>query len=286
MNKIKKIKVLDSHWFEKHQKILLFMSNAFLIKSVFRRILGIHRTFLSKQKVLWISSKEILLSPITVNNKRREDYCYTSYGKFQVNLFKNLYYLWVLFHLWDLLVDKRIPELSFGFETLFESYNPTTDNTSYASNSSWRFQGFTPSVAHTIERVVGKWAKSVSTGNVSIDIKLAGGDSKPTGASLASDSDQAISTLPVDGGGDGTVDTSFPLATTGAITAALHCMILSAATAGGEFGIRALVVGAYAGGSFWSSADSGATWSDISWDMRFEEYGTATATFIPKIIIM
>jgi hypothetical protein len=158
------------------------------------------------------------------------------------------------------------------------SYKPTTDNTSYASFTDWRSQVFTtPATGFKLNRVDIKWAKDVSTGNYILELYAVDGSDKPTGAALSTGG-AAISTLPVDGGGDGTSVTTITMAEYTVAAATKYALVARAGTSGGSFGIRALVAGAYSGGSFWSSADSGTSWSDISWDMYFDVWGDDATT--------
>lgn len=153
------------------------------------------------------------------------------------------------------------------------SYDPTTNNTSYCTDTVWKSQVFTtPATGFVITRVDVKWMDAGDTGNAIINLKAVDGSDHPTGSALSTGS-VAISTFPNDGAGDGAALTTFTMSEYTLAASTKYCLECYAESSGGQIGIRALTTGEYAGGSFWTSSDSGSSWSDISWDMTFDIWG-------------
>jgi len=162
-------------------------------------------------------------------------------------------------------------------------YQPTTDNTSYANFTDWKSQVFTTTGAFKITRIDVKWLKNVSTGNFLLELMAVDGSDKPTGSVLSTGS-ATIASLPADGSGDATARTTVTMSAYTLSATTKYCLRVRAETDGGSFGVRALIAGAYAGGSFFTSANSGVDWSDISWDMDFDIWGDdADVTILPPV---
>ena len=151
-------------------------------------------------------------------------------------------------------------------------YQPVTDNTSYATYTAWKSQVFTTTDAFIITRVDVKWAEATATGNFLLELMAVDGSDKPTGSVLSTGTG-TIASLPADGSGDGTARTTVTMSSYTLSASTKYCLRVRAESDGGQFGVRAIAAGAYAGGSFWTSADSGSNWSDISWDMDFDIWG-------------
>ena len=119
------MRVFDKQWFHSHNVILLWGLNTPIIRYVFRKMLGISykgkiygiepNCFLYDKKILLIEGE--LVSRVT-----HEFHTFPKYAK---RLQKRLYFLWFFMHIWDLLVEKRINHLSFGFSSF--NFNPDAE---------------------------------------------------------------------------------------------------------------------------------------------------------------
>ena len=106
--------VFDKNWFNKHQRGLLFLCNAPMIKYWFRWVLKIHRYCSFKEQIVEIQPNNYKV--YIGNGQIRADF--RTHNKFAKRLYYAFYPLWALFHIWDLFADRYTPQLSFGFATL------------------------------------------------------------------------------------------------------------------------------------------------------------------------
>lgn len=112
----------DKIWFEEHQKGLIWLLNAPIIKYWFRWVLRIHKDCSFKEKICEIQPNSykvylgLFLTKKGLRHKFRLDF--RTHNKFSKRLYHAFYPLWLAFHIWDLFADKFTPQLSFGFSTL------------------------------------------------------------------------------------------------------------------------------------------------------------------------
>lgn len=141
--------------------------------------------------------------------------------------------------------------------------------------TTWRAQTFTPSVSHTLTMI--KLAADRSDvadplGIINISIRAVDGTGKPTGSDLST------------GTYDGTTlvfNSSFPFPwitinmTSLLLVAGTKYAIVIDATTGDSMEIQGDGTQLYAGGTVWSSTNSGSTWAEYAdnGDMIFEEWG-------------
>ena len=107
----------NDDWFGKHQKKLLWMLNHPLTSWLFRRILRIngHKSSVGKNKIAKVSPNAIYWINSDCD-RVAEIRSHPKYGKRIYHAFK---YVWWLMHFADWLVlDRWVPEYSFGFDTL------------------------------------------------------------------------------------------------------------------------------------------------------------------------
>lgn len=117
-------KVFDIIWFQKHQKILLWLLNAPVIKIWFRWVLRIRR-FDCKldEKICEIQPNNYKVD-LGLKWTKQEGIKHWYRADFRTNekYARRLYFafkpLWYILHIWDLFADKKTPQLSFGFSTL------------------------------------------------------------------------------------------------------------------------------------------------------------------------
>ncbi len=125
--------LFDKNWFQQHQRGLLFLCNAPVIKYWFRWVLRIHHNvpFSSYIYTLEPNSYTIYLGVFLTKKglckKYKRDF--RTHNKFSKRLYHAFYPLWVTFHIWDLFADHYAPKLSFGFSTLTVYPDPSTGAT-------------------------------------------------------------------------------------------------------------------------------------------------------------
>lgn len=109
----------DAQWFARHQRGLLWLCNAPLVRLWFRWILRIHRDLPVTERII-----EIRPNCITYGARRTaEGVELKTDFRAHVKFAKRIYYafrpLWWAIHFWDWLVaDRFLPQLSYGFDTL------------------------------------------------------------------------------------------------------------------------------------------------------------------------
>lgn len=144
--------VFDKSWFNENQTRLLWWINTPVIKYVFRWIIGMNdkESYRKVQEIrpdsyvgeigIFFKNKRYEKRIVIVNNK---------YPKYAKNLRNRLFYFWYLLHCWDLIVDSLAPQLSFGFDTLLDSYSETNQDdgdditNGLANRNQWVGQSFT-----------------------------------------------------------------------------------------------------------------------------------------------
>jgi hypothetical protein len=148
--------MFDKIWFEKHQKVLLWLLNSSLTKRWFRKCLMIERYDFPIEKRIgrirpdayygeakWLRKKYIdhpkglvfYHKDLKLHRKLIKKYGYKmplrpyyyfdvrTYPKYSIKLHQKFYWIWRMIHTWDYFADAFIPKLSFGF-TAFTA-NPT-----------------------------------------------------------------------------------------------------------------------------------------------------------------
>ena len=158
--------VFGTKWFERHQRKLLFLLNAPIIKIWFRWILRIKTIDCKTNEIISKIStnyfefnprKSIKINSQTFRNSyrgehakilhRRDKNKYRKQGIKYVDIFdrdvrthnkfsKRMYFafkpIWYFMHAWDLIfTQKYIPQLNFGFDTLTVYPNPHTETVSF-----------------------------------------------------------------------------------------------------------------------------------------------------------
>jgi len=109
----------DAQWFARHQRGLLWLCNAPLVRLWFRWILRIHRDLPTSTRIA-----QIRPNCITYGARRTaEGVELKTDFRAHVKFAKRIYYafrpLWWAIHFWDWLVaDRFLPQLSYGFDTL------------------------------------------------------------------------------------------------------------------------------------------------------------------------
>ena len=107
--------LFDKYWFiEKQNKILWWINNKFLLlRWIIRHILRLKDIPLKKNIF------ELAPNYYTIEE---DDETFTSdfrtHEKWSKRMYYGFYWLWYFFHICDFFLDKYIPELSFGFDTL------------------------------------------------------------------------------------------------------------------------------------------------------------------------
>lgn len=157
--------VFDKKWFEKHQKILLFLLNAPVIKIWFRWILRIKKFDCSlKTKISEIApnyfgynERMILVDYLKFKDGHRELFNklnkqhrklykklelvkglaqektrnFRTHSKYSKRILNAFYPIWILFHIWDILIANNfIPAWNLGFDTLTVSPDANPETTS------------------------------------------------------------------------------------------------------------------------------------------------------------
>jgi hypothetical protein len=106
--------MLNTYWFLKNQKRLLWLCNTPYVRKWFRWVLRIHRDCPPDKEI-------VRLLPACYHYQIAEDLYaadFRTHPKFAKRLYHALYYVWLACHVWDLIADRFAPELSFGFSTL------------------------------------------------------------------------------------------------------------------------------------------------------------------------
>ena len=115
--------VFSTDWFNQHQKLLLRILNFKPTKILVRKVLDID----TQEKLCKFSHNHYTIylgkdgDKLNIRSQFVADHYYSK------KLYHYFYYLLWIMHAWDLLVDNKAPELSFGFNTL-PTVNPQTGN--------------------------------------------------------------------------------------------------------------------------------------------------------------
>uniref|UniRef100_A0A6M3XDF6 Uncharacterized protein n=2 Tax=viral metagenome TaxID=1070528 RepID=A0A6M3XDF6_9ZZZZ len=113
--------LFDKNWFQKRQRILLWLLNVPIIKIWFRWILRIRKCdCLLNIKINRIEPNAFYYGAKKKGKKIEVVADFRTHNKYSKRLFHAFYPLWYLFHCWDWVIGDRIlyPRLSFGFATL------------------------------------------------------------------------------------------------------------------------------------------------------------------------
>lgn len=154
-----------------------------------------------------------------------------------------------------------------------ESHNTGDDSSTAIYGAEWRAQAFTASQSYNIGSVKLLLYRDGTPGTVTASIRAVDGDSKPTGADLASGTYDG-DTLATDTAGEWV---EFTFASSTALTnATVYSIVVKATTASGVTLVRWRVdtSSGYAGGGLAASSNSGSSWGAVSGsiDGMFETY--------------
>ena len=116
----------DEAWFKKHQRGLLFLCNAPIIKYWFRYVLRIHEcdcprktkiTQLGPNRFSW--GDKIIFNPKDKTFKRERTTDFRTHDKFAKRIYFAFKPMWWAFHYWDILFANNFqPAWNLGFDTL------------------------------------------------------------------------------------------------------------------------------------------------------------------------
>jgi hypothetical protein len=130
-------------WFAKHQKFLLFLCNAPLIKYWFRYVLRIHKfdcpldvkiTELAPNHFSY--GDKIIYNPKDKTFKRERTTDFRTHPKFAKRIYFAFKPMWWAFHAWDWLVaDRFVKTWSWGFSTLTAYPVPGTTTDGWAASN-------------------------------------------------------------------------------------------------------------------------------------------------------
>lgn len=119
--------MFDRQWFKCHQKILLFLLNAPVVRIWFRYLLRINgkRSSVGKRKILRIDPNAITWLEKNEKGKPYFSTEFRTHDKFAKRLYYAFYPLWWAFHTWD-MATKWKPEWNLGFDmlTVFPDADP------------------------------------------------------------------------------------------------------------------------------------------------------------------
>jgi hypothetical protein len=107
--------VFDTFWFEKYQPTFLWLLNSRFTKRWFRWVLRIRKHDAGYNRDI------VRLQPnhyVAVYSDDMFIADFRTHDKYAKRLYYAFYPVWLAMHVWDLLADKALPELSFGFGTL------------------------------------------------------------------------------------------------------------------------------------------------------------------------
>lgn len=120
----------DKKWFEKHQKVLIWLLNTPIIKIWFRWVMRIHGFDCSLKSVInRIEPNAFWFDGIRKNDVVEVKADFRTHWKFSKRIYFSFRPIWWALHYWDqVFADKFIPRLSFGFATLtvYPDANPET----------------------------------------------------------------------------------------------------------------------------------------------------------------
>ena len=169
--------------------------------------------------------------------------------------------------------------------TLYEYYITGDSYNFQPTNSIYGAQTFTPSVSHTILSVKLLLAAPVNNAyTTTVNIYATDANGKPTGSSLASGTLASSTISPL-------AWYEVSLGAGAALTSGVkYAIVVRISTSNNYLNWRVDHIGAtYAGGRFWMSGDSGATWIGLNdpedVDAMFEDWGSDPA-FIPRVMIL
>ena len=157
---------------------------------------------------------------------------------------------------------------------LFESYTINDSTQSGVTDTTWIAMAFTPTQAHTIEKVALKIYKQGTPGTLTVSIQgVTGGSDLPDGIDLCSgtiDGNALSSSSP------GTF-VDIVMDTNPELSASTKYVIVVKAAGNGVNWRADQSGGTYDGGNAYYSTDSGGVWDARGgdWDAMFEEHGTA-----------
>jgi hypothetical protein len=119
-------------WFQDHQRILLFLCNASILKYWFRYVLRIHKDLSWKEKIceLQPNNYKVFLGIEEDHLKLRVDF--RTHNKFTKRIYFAFKYVWwaywIVLHVWDwVIADRFVPKWSFGLTQLIRYPDPHTE---------------------------------------------------------------------------------------------------------------------------------------------------------------
>src|SRR3990167_8011164 len=125
--------VFSKEWFKIHQRKLIWLLNAPLIKYWFRWVMCIRKFDCPidvainyiEPNAFWYGAKLVGKNKIKVTTDFRTD------NKFSKRLYYAFKYIWWVMHIWDeIFADRMMPAYSFGFNTLTVYPNADPETTS------------------------------------------------------------------------------------------------------------------------------------------------------------
>ncbi|NTW31247.1 MAG: hypothetical protein HGB12_01205 [Bacteroidetes bacterium] len=154
----------------------------------------------------------------------------------------------------------------------YEYYIINNNGDAGVYGTEWRSQSFTPAVSHQITSVKIKAYKTGSPGTLTVLLKNTDGNGKPTGSDLTTGTIDANSFTTASAGDWYEIS----LATYNLSANTKYAIVLKAVAGDGSNYVywKLALTGAYTGGTYLNSSNSGTTWSDnTNMDAMFEEWG-------------
>jgi len=135
--------VFDLQWFDRHQRKLLWLCNASVIKHWFRWVLRIHNDVKSWERICQIQPNNHKVFRGIIGDRAYLKADFRTHDKFSKRLYYTFRPMWWVMHYWDLFIaDRWQPKWSFGFTTLttYPDADPETttcDGYVQGGNSGW-----------------------------------------------------------------------------------------------------------------------------------------------------
>jgi len=121
-------KKFGKEFFIHYQNELLYLLNTPVISSVFRKVLCIDNDEEIKSKKIYaITPNSYTIFLGLKDNKKHLQTVFRTHDKYSKRLYYSFRYIWAFLHFLDsIILDKYIPELSFGFATYYPDADPET----------------------------------------------------------------------------------------------------------------------------------------------------------------
>lgn len=131
--------MFNKQWFLKYQRILLFLSNTWIGRKIFR--IDGKRSSVGKNKI-------IAIIPNAIFWKEKDEFVveFRTHKKFSKRLFYVFKPVWYLMHWWDILIANQVkPDWNLGFDslTVYPDADPETTSTDGDANRASVDQTFT-----------------------------------------------------------------------------------------------------------------------------------------------